>query len=144
MPKPMSYAGKCFCGSVEFKATGDPAAMGYCHCRSCREWSGAPLTGWILYPRDLVEITKGSDNIGSFHRTDRNIRKWCNTCGGHVLVDLPKWDFVELFSASIPMLLFEPTLHIHYEETVLRIKDGLPKQKDLPKDFGGTGELLQD
>ena len=26
--------------------------------------------------------------------------------------------------------------------TVLRIKDGLPKMKDLPKEMGGSGEIL--
>ena len=27
-------------------------------------------------------------------------------------------------------------------QTVLRIKDGLPKMKDLPKEMGGLGETL--
>ena len=27
-------------------------------------------------------------------------------------------------------------------QTVLHIKDGLPKMKDLPKEMGGSGELL--
>jgi hypothetical protein len=32
--------------------------------------------------------------------------------------------------------------HVHYAETVLHMKDGLPKMKDLPKEMGGSGELL--
>ena len=28
------------------------------------------------------------------------------------------------------------------QETVLRIKDGLPKMKDMPKEMGGSGETL--
>jgi hypothetical protein len=31
---------------------------------------------------------------------------------------------------------------VHYQETVLRMKDGLPKQKDLPKEMGGAGALI--
>jgi hypothetical protein len=27
----------------------------------------------------------------------------------------------------------------HYQETVLRIKDGFPKLKDAPKESGGSG-----
>lgn len=27
-----SCKGSCFCGAVEFTVSGDPAAMGYCHC----------------------------------------------------------------------------------------------------------------
>ena len=33
-------------------------------------------------------------------------------------------------------------LHVNYQETVLHITDGLPKQKDLPQEMGGSGELL--
>jgi hypothetical protein len=39
---------------------------------------------------------------------------------------------------------FKPTLHVNYQETVLPMKDGLPKQKDVPKEMGGSGVLLQD
>ncbi|MCJ8351396.1 hypothetical protein [Moritella sp.] len=37
---------------------------------------------------------------------------------------------------------FEPTLHVNYKESVLRITDGLPKISDLPKEAGGSGNLL--
>jgi hypothetical protein len=33
-------------------------------------------------------------------------------------------------------------LHVNYQETVLPIKDGLPKQRDFPKEMGGSGELM--
>jgi hypothetical protein len=31
---------------------------------------------------------------------------------------------------------------VSYGEKVLSIKDGLPKQKDFPKEMGGSGVLL--
>jgi len=31
---------------------------------------------------------------------------------------------------------------VHYGESVLSLKDGLPKQKDMPKEMGGSGTLL--
>jgi hypothetical protein len=31
---------------------------------------------------------------------------------------------------------------VNYQESVLSIKDGLPKMKDFPKEMGGSGELL--
>ena len=37
-----------------------------------------------------------------------------------------------------------PGLHVFYEETVLRIPDGKPKQKDVPAELGGSGTLLAD
>jgi len=43
-----SYKGECFCGAVEIEVTGEPNAMGYCHCRSCRSWSGGPVNAFSL------------------------------------------------------------------------------------------------
>jgi hypothetical protein len=33
-------------------------------------------------------------------------------------------------------------VHVNYEATVLRMKDGLPKLKDFPKELGGSGEPI--
>jgi hypothetical protein len=49
---------------------------------------------------------------------------------------------VDVFSATIPTVSFQPGLHINYAETVLPMKDGLPKFKDFPADFGGSGETV--
>jgi len=37
---------------------------------------------------------------------------------------------------------YKPGVHVHYQERVLSVKDGLPKFKDFPKDFGGSGATL--
>src|SRR3546814_1117681 len=60
------HTGTCFCGAVELTVTGEPAAMGYCHCDSCRAWSAGPVNAFSLWPPDAVRITKGADNIGSY------------------------------------------------------------------------------
>ncbi len=44
----MTYKGQCFCGTVQIEVSGTPAAMGYCHCRSCRSWSGGPVNAFTL------------------------------------------------------------------------------------------------
>jgi len=49
---------------------------------------------------------------------------------------------VDVFYATIPTLDFKPGIHLNYQESVLRIKDGLPKLKDFPKEFGGSGEVI--
>jgi hypothetical protein len=33
-------------------------------------------------------------------------------------------------------------LHVNYGEAVLAVRDGLPKQKDFPKEMGGSGISL--
>ena len=54
----------------------------------------------------------------------------------------PTLGVVDVFAASIPSLKFVPGLHVNYSETGLRMKDGLPKFKDFPADFGGSGEQV--
>ena len=54
----------------------------------------------------------------------------------------PTLGVVDVFSATIPDFKFEPGLHVNYSETVLPMKDGLPKFKDFPADFGGSGEEI--
>ena len=139
---PNEYTGKCFCGAVELTATGEPAAMGYCHCSSCREWSAGPVNAFTLWPRDQVRITKGAGNLASYAKSPQSERKWCKTCGGHVLTDHPSFGLTDVYAAVIPGLAFKPMLHVHYQESVLPIRDGLPKQKDMPRDMGGSGTLL--
>lgn len=142
MSESKTYPGRCFCGAVELTVTGEPAGMGYCHCSSCREWSAGPVNGFTLWPEGAVKVTKGADNLGTYHKTDRSFRKWCKSCGGHVLTDHPHWKLVDVYAATIPEFPFQPGVHVHYRETVLRLRDGLPKMKDLPKEMGGTGETL--
>jgi hypothetical protein len=49
---------------------------------------------------------------------------------------------VDVFTATIRTLDFKPAVHVNYAETVLPIRDGLPKLKDFPKEFGGSGEAI--
>jgi hypothetical protein len=137
-----TYKGTCFCGAVEVTVTGTPAAMGYCHCESCRHWSAGPVNAFSLWNPDAVKITKGADKVGTYNKTPQSFRKWCTVCGGHILTEHPGMGLTDVYAAIIPGLAYEPGLHVHYQETVLHIKDGLPKMKDIPKELGGSGESL--
>jgi hypothetical protein len=137
-----SYSGACFCGAVEIKVTGTPNAMGYCHCRSCRSWSGGPVNAFSLWAPEAVEVVKGAENILTYNKTDMSFRQSCKICGGHVMASHPPLNMVDVFAATIPDLAFVPVVHVNYGETVLRMKDGLPKLKDFPAEFGGSGETV--
>jgi hypothetical protein len=140
--KTSSYQGKCFCGAVEIAATGAPFAMGYCHCKDCRLWSAGPVNAFTLWKPDQVSVVKGKDKLASFARTEASHRKYCSKCGGHVMTNHPGAGFTDVYAAVLPMLKFEPGVHVNYESTVLRMKDGLPKMKDFPAEMGGSGETL--
>jgi hypothetical protein len=89
-----------------------------------------------------VKITKGAQEIGTYNKTTQSSRKWCKVCGGHVFTEHPAWNLTDVYAATIPGFPFKPGIHVHYQETVLPIKDGLPKQKNVPKEMGGSGVLL--
>jgi hypothetical protein len=136
------YTGSCFCGDVQFTVTNKPVLMAYCHCDSCRHWSAGPVSAFTLWQPETVKVTQGEDYIGSYNKTPGSTRKWCKSCGGHLFTEHPNMALTDVSAAVIPDFPFEPVLHVNYQETVLHMKDGLPKMKDLPQEAGGSGDLL--
>jgi len=136
------YQGRCFCGAVELRVTGQPAAKGYCHCESCQKWSASPVNAFTLWSPSAVTVTRGAEQLASFRKTERSIRQWCKSCGGHVMTVHPGWDLIDVYAAVIPDLPFKAMLHVNYADRVLPLKDGLPKQHDFPSEMGGSGALL--
>ena len=138
----MSFLGECFCGAVKVEVTGSAVAMGYCHCRSCRSWSGAPVTAFTLWKPEDVKFTAGAEHVATFQKTKFSQRRYCARCGGHLMNNHPTIGLVDVYPATIPTLPFTPGVHINYAETVLPMRDGLPKLKDFPAEFGGSGEAI--
>ena len=142
MSNDKTYKGSCFCGAVQLTVKGEPAAMGYCHCESCRHWSAGPVNAFILWKPEDVEITQGADNIGTYSKSPQSLRKWCKTCGGHILSEHPTMGLTDVYAAVIPSFPYKPGVHVNYQEAVLRIHDGVPKLKDFPAEMGGSGESI--
>ena len=138
----MNHVGSCFCGAVELEAAGAPEAMGYCHCHSCRSWSGGPVNAFSLWKPAAVRVTAGAEHIATFAKAPMSQRKYCSKCGGHLMTDHPPLGLVDVFAATLPTLIFAPAVHVNYAETVLPMRDGLPKLKDFPAEFGGSGETM--
>ena len=142
MGKGNTYDGACFCGAVRLTVTGEPVGMGYCHCESCRRWSAGPVNAFTLWEPKSVSITTGEEKLGSYSKTPASIRKWCTTCGGHVLTEHPGMGVTDVYAAVIPDFPYRAGLHVHYQETKLPMRDGLPKMKDLPAEMGGSGSTV--
>jgi len=138
------HQGECFCGAVKIEVTGDPQAMGYCHCRSCRSWSGGPVNAFSLWKPEDVKVTAGAEHVATFAKTPMSERQYCKKCGGHLMANHPPLKMVDVFAATIPSLKFVPGVHVNYGETVLPMKDGLTKFNDFPSEFGGSGKTLSD
>ena len=116
--------------------------MGYCHCSSCRKWSAGPLNAFTLWEPSAVQVIKGAGRVATYNKTAHSARKWCMSCGGHLFTEHPPWKLTDVYAAAIPDFPFRPGLHVNYQETVLRIRDGLPKLRDVPTELGGSGTTL--
>jgi hypothetical protein len=84
------HTGTCFCGAVEIEVTGAPEEMGYCHCGSCRSYSGGPVSAFTLWKSENVKVTKGAEFLGRFKKTEMSERRFCTRCGGHRMMLLAK------------------------------------------------------
>jgi len=144
MSSAKAYKGSCYCGAVQFTVSGEPAAMGY-HCESCRSWLAGPVNAFTLWKwkHEDVQITCGADNIGTYYKMPHSYSKWCKTCGGHIFTEHPSMGLTDVYAAVIPDFPYHASVHVFYQESKLRIRDelpkrvknGVPKIKDLPKEM---------
>ena len=86
-------------------------------------------------------MTKGQQHLGTFTKNPSSERQFCTKCGGHVMTGHPGLGMTDVYAATIPSVAFKPGVHVNYSETVLPMRDGLPKFKDFPAPFGGSGEM---
>jgi hypothetical protein len=136
------HTGACYCGAVEIETTGDPIDMGFCHCDGCRKYSGAPIAAFTLWKPEQVKITKGENLLSKFKSSDMSERRFCAKCGAHVMVDHPTLGLVDIRAGLPEEVAFKPSVHLNYEDTILHVRDGLPKLKDFPEAIGGSGQTI--
>jgi hypothetical protein len=137
-----SHKGSCYCGAVAVEVEGAPEGMGYCHCGACRAYSGAPVNAFTLWKTDNVRITRGEEVLGRFKSSEMTERRFCTRCGSAVMAEHPGLGLRDLPAGILPTLQFRAGVHLNYEETVLPMKDGLPKLRDFPAEIGGSGETM--
>jgi hypothetical protein len=73
--------GKCLCGAVEFKLSGDIPNLYQCHCSLCRKVTGSSANAAFRISRDRFEWKKGSENISEFVSQGGFKSHFCTTCG---------------------------------------------------------------
>ena len=79
-----------------------------------------------------MKLTKGAEFLGKFKSSDISDRRYCTKCGSHISVDHPTLGLIDVRIGALRSFPFKPKVHLNYAETVLPMKDGLPKFKDFP------------
>ena len=139
------YSGECLCGAVRVEVSGEPAVMAVCHCKLCRGWSAAPVTGAALWSPENFKVTQGEDHLSSYAKVEGHDRKWCTKCGGHVFVDhSTTYGKIDVYPSILKDFEYQPAFHVNYASSILPIKDGLPKFADFPEALGGSGEMMDE
>lgn len=77
--------GQCLCGDVKFKAEGDIAMMGNCHCTDCQQVSGSPFGTLVFMNESDVTIF---GKVKSFdHKVESGntlSKQFCPRCGSQM------------------------------------------------------------
>ena len=105
---------------------------------ACEQWQGYCQAERL----GCLEVDEGKKFPGGFKKTEISDRQFCTRCGGHIMTHHPTFGLTDVGAALLPAIAFKPVIHLHYAETVLPMKDGLPKLRDFPAEAGGSGELV--
>ena len=100
------------------------------------------MNAFSLWKPEAVRITRGQQDVATFTKSPASERKYCKKCGGHLMTNHPPLKMVDVYAATLPTLAFAPAVHVNYSETVLPMRDGMPKLKDFTAEFGGSGEMV--
>lgn len=83
------HTGGCLCGAVRFEAKGPPKWTGYCHCRSCRRHTGAPVSAYAGFAKDHLMFTSGRPS--RFASSPGVLRGFCAQCGSTLTYEGDRW-----------------------------------------------------
>src|SRR5580765_2116866 len=89
-----------------------------------------------------VEIEVPGEPLEMGYCHCENCRRYCTNCGSHISVDHPTVGLIDVRIGALRNFPFKPKVHLNYAETVLLMRDGLPKLRDFPSAIGGSGETL--
>jgi hypothetical protein len=124
----MFVEGGCLCGTIRYRAEGEPTSGTLCHCRTCRKAAGSPAVGWVTFPADGFSFVAGKPV--EFRSSPKVIRTFCGSCGTpltYLHADFPSGVDVTICSLN-DAEAFEPADHtwISHRLRWVRFNDHLP------------------
>ncbi len=81
--------GGCLCGEIRFATEGPAKWTSYCHCRSCRRQTGAPVAAYAGFETAQVRFTKG---MPAYYASSPGVRPgFCGRCGTPLTYEGERW-----------------------------------------------------
>jgi hypothetical protein len=95
--------GRCLCGSLRYRATGQPKRVTACHCTFCQRRTGGAVSIHAWYEKNLVQIE--GDGMALYeHRSDENghwLRlHFCTKCATTVMLTIERMPDVYLITGG--------------------------------------------
>ncbi len=77
----VTITGGCLCGALRFAAAAPPRRVTHCHCRMCRQASGAAVATFATFDSARV---RWSGEMRRYDSSERGWRGFCPICGSTV------------------------------------------------------------
>jgi hypothetical protein len=127
----LEFSGGCLCGSVRYRAAGEPLNQRICHCSLCQKAIGAAFNARLLMRIDDVSI---SGAYATFRSSENLERGFCRHCGTTLFSRRPNVGIGLTVGSLDDPSLFRPDMHIwtSSRQPWLTISDGLPQFPEAP------------
>ena len=133
----VEYEGGCFCGSVRFSCTAEPAFSFYCHCSDCQRTGGGPFAVGLMVPSESFNVRGDLQAYTTIGSSGQEVhRHFCPRCGSGIYLE----------TAAVPGNVFlkagvlddagwvKPEMHIFTvtKQPWLDLADSLPQYETMP------------
>ena len=97
----MSLRGSCLCGAVQYEIDGIDLPVRHCHCVTCRKAQGAAFASTAGVARESFRWISGEDRLVAYELSPGKFRRFCSTCGSHIISEYPDRRYVMLRVATL-------------------------------------------
>lgn len=123
--------GGCLCGAIRYRLASEPFDPGYCHCRMCQRFGGAPVMAFASVPLASLIIESGEPR--RYRSSARGERWFCPDCGGSLAMwmdEAPRVIDIAIATLDDPTSLV-PAFHIWRESRIgwFDTIDALPRHE---------------
>jgi hypothetical protein len=137
----MGLTGGCLCGAVRYELNSKPDDCGWCHCRTCQLYGGAPAMAFASVAKDDFAWTSGEDQVRWLKSSSFGERAFCGHCGTPLQVRVK----YQSETVDFPVVTLDepdacpPEFHIFWGSKVAWFNPGddLPKHQKFRPDTRG-------
>lgn len=106
----MEQTGRCLCGAVTYRTSGEPVRVGLCHCAMCRKSTGSAYAAVAVFEPGQVAV-QGETARFTARRWER---RFCPGCGTQLFVASEADGILDVMLGTLDDPgAFVPTYEIH-------------------------------